>query len=289
MARKKRYIPEQFRPVVQEDKTKVAYRDEFQSNVGEKVQDFGSRLEGKGKTILYAIAALAILAALFGIFNSWNRRSTAAAQTALGKAIETSQGSVVSADSPAPVGFTGKTFASGKERAEAAISEFQTVADNYGNPVQEKAKYFIAVNRLVLDRAAGTQELEALAKSNSEVGTLSKFALAQAKNDDGKTDEAAALYQELAALQNPILSKDTINFELAKIYEKQGKQSEAAELYFNIAKPASEAKDLEGNPIPMSETARTAKQKVEQLNPDKAKEIVEPAASSPAGTRRVNL
>ncbi|MBA3335654.1 MAG: hypothetical protein H0T08_08605, partial [Acidobacteria bacterium] len=64
MARKKRYIPEQFRPVVPEDKAKVAYRDEFQSNVGGKVQDFGTRFEGKGKTILYAVAALAILAVL---------------------------------------------------------------------------------------------------------------------------------------------------------------------------------------------------------------------------------
>jgi predicted negative regulator of RcsB-dependent stress response len=287
MARKKRYIPEQFRPVVPEDKAKVAYRDEFQSNVGGKVQDFGGKLEGKGKTILYAVAALATLAVLLLIFNVRNRRSDSAAQTAFGKAIETSQGLV--STNPAPAGYTGKTFASEKERAEASINEFQAVAEKYGNPVQEKAKYFVAVNRLITDRAAGIQELEALSKSNTEVGTLSKFALAQTKNDDGKLDEAAALYQELAASQNSILSKDTFNFELAKIYEKQGKQTEAAELYFNIAKPASEAKDLEGKPIPMSETARSAKQKVEELNPDKAKEIKEPAPDSPAGTRTINL
>lgn len=284
MARKKRYIPEQFRPVVPEDKTKIAYRDEFQSNVGGKVQNFGNKFEGKGKTILYAIAALAILAVLFGIFNSWNRRSNAAAQTALGKAIETSQALVTT--SPPPADYTGKTFATEKERSEASINEFQAVADQYGNPVREKAKYFIAVNRLAVDRGAAIQELEALSKSNDEVGTLSKFALAQAKNDDGKSDEAAALYQELAALQNPILSKDTINFELAKIYEKQGKQAEATELYFNIAKPASEAKDLEGKPIPMSDTARSAKQKVEELNPERAKEIKEPEAPPPADGKR---
>jgi len=287
MARKKRYIPEQFRPVVQEDKAKVAYRDEFQSNVGEKVQDFGSKLEGKGRTILYALAALAILGTLFLIFNTYNRRSNAAAQTAFGKAIETSQG-IVGTD-PAPVGFTGKTFATEKERAEAAINEFQAVADKYGSPVREKAKYFVAVNRLSVDRATAIQELEALAKSSDEVGTLSKFALAQAKTDDGKLDEAAALYKELAGLSNSILSKDTYNFELAKIYEKQGKQAEAAELYFNIAKFASEAKDLEGKPIPMSETARTAKQKVEELNPEKAKEIIEPAEDASPGTKTINL
>jgi hypothetical protein len=60
-------------------------------------------------------------------------------------------------------------------------------------------------------------------------------------------DEAAALYQELANMDDPIVAKDTINFELAGVYEKQGKKQEAADLYFNIAKTASEAKDMDDN------------------------------------------
>ena len=59
-------------------------------------------------------------------------------------------------------------------------------------------------------------------------------------------DEAAALYQELANTDNTIIAKDTINFELAQIYQKQGKTEEAANLYFQIAKTASEAKDADG-------------------------------------------
>ncbi|MDQ3089313.1 MAG: hypothetical protein M3Q78_12075, partial [Acidobacteriota bacterium] len=77
--------------------------------------------------------------------------------------------------------------------------------------------------------------------------------------------------------------KDSINFELAKIYEKQGKNAEAADLYFNIAKPASEAKDLDDKPIPMSPTAREAKEKLAALNPEKAKEIKEPELPPPTG------
>ncbi len=282
MARIKRRLPQQFQaPVKEEDKKKVVYRDDFQKNVGGKVREFGKQFEGKGKNVMYAVAAIAVLAVLIGIFYAWNRRSNNAANAALGKAIETSQVRV--SDSPVPASSTDKVFKTEKERAETAINEFQTVVDKYGGAVEDKAKYFIAVNRLTLDRAAALQELEELSKISGEIGTLSKFALAQAKTNDGKLDESAALYQALAALDNPILAKNTINFELAKIYEKQGKKAEAADLYFNIAKPASEAKDLDDKPIPMSPTAREAKEKLAALNPEKAKEIKEPELPTTGG------
>lgn len=280
MARKKRNIVEPEIPAG-EPKNKKPYRDDFQRNIGAQVEEVGKKFEGKGKTIMYAIAAVAVLAVLIGIYSIWSRRTNNAAQAALGKAIETSQSQVT--DTPLPAGSTQKTFKTEKERAEAAITEFQAVADKYGNPYQEKAKYFIAVNKLVVDRAAAVTELEGLSGSSSDVGTLSKFALAQAKAGDGKFDEAVTLYTQLAALNNPIVAKDTINFELAQIYQKQGKTADAETLYYSIAKTASEAKDADGKAIPMTQTARDAKSKLEEINPEKAKEIVEPAAESPLG------
>ncbi len=279
--RKKRQTPQQFQAPVQDNKPKKVFQDEFQTNVGRRVEDFGKRVEGGGKNLLYLLGALALLAALIGAFYAYNRRTNTEAQTALGKAIETSQALVTS--SPVPAGASVKTFKTERERAEASINEFQTVADKYGNPVQEKAKYFVAVNKLSLDRDAAEQELEALSKGSGEVGALSKFALAQAKNADGKSDEAAALFSELAQADNPIVAKDTVNFELAKIYEKQGKSTEAADLYFNIAKAASEAKDSEGKSVQMSQTAREARKKLEALNPERAKEIKEPEIELPFG------
>lgn len=278
MARKKRNIVEPEIPV-NEPKNKKPYRDDFQRNVGAQVEDLGRKFEGKGKTVMYAIAAVAVLAVLIGIYSIWSRRTSNAAQAALGKAIETSQSQVT--DTPPPAGLTQKTFKTEKERAEAAIPEFQAVVDKYGNPYKEKAQYFIAVNKLVVDRAAAVSELEGLANSSGEVGTLAKFALAQAKAGDGKLDEAVTLYSSLAGLSNPIVAKDTINFELAQIYQKQGKTADAENLYYNIAKTASEAKDADGKAIPMTQTAREAKEKLEEINPEKAKEIVEPAPESP--------
>ena len=282
MARKKRNIPEQFKAVEKTDTAKKpAYRDEFQTTVGKKVEDFSTKFEGKGKNVLYGIAAVAVLAVLIGIFFAWNRRADAQGQTALGKAIETSTAQVT--DSPLPAGSTGKTFKTEKERAEAAIAEFQAVADKFGGSIGDKAKYFVAVNKLKIDKPTAMQELEALVQKSSEIGTLSKFALAQAKADGGDLDGAAGLYSTLAGLDNPILSKDTINFELAKIYEKQGKKDDAVNLYFNIAKAAAEAKDLDDKPVPPSEMAKTAKEKLTLLNPEKAKELPEAAPVMPTG------
>lgn len=280
MARKKRLVEQPALPT-NEPKEKVAYQDAFQSNVNRRLEDADKMFEGKGKTILYAIAAVAVLAILVGIFMSYNRRSKAEGQTALGKAIETSQSQVT--DQPLPAGSTIKSFKTEKERAEASIAEFQAVADKFGGDVGEKAKYFIAVNRLSVDRAAAITELDGLAKGSGEVGTLSKFALAQAKTSDGKLDEAVALYQDLAKMSDPIISKDTINFNLAQIFEKQGKKTEAADLYYNIAKTAADAKDTDGKAVPLSLTAREAKDKLTALDPEKAKTIPEPTPEAPSG------
>jgi tetratricopeptide (TPR) repeat protein len=247
------------------------YRDAFQRTSERRIEDISSKMEGKGRTILYALGALIVLAILIGIFVSYQRRANAAAQAALGKAIETSTARV--SDLPVPAGSTEKVFKTEKERAEAAIAEFQAVAEKYGSPVREKAQYFIAVNRLSVDRAAGIAELENLAKQSGEIGTLAKFALAQAKASEGKTDEAAAIYLELANASDTIIPKDTINFNLAKLYEKQGKKDQAAELYYIVAKNASEAKDAEGKPIPMTQTGSEARERLEELNPAKAAEI----------------
>ena len=279
MARKKRIIEQTAVPVGTEQKPTVAYQDAFQHNVSRKIENASRSFEGKGKNLLYGLAALVVLAVLIGIFVTWNRRSNQTAQAALGKAIETSQAQVT--ESPA-AGSTAKTFKTEKERAQAAITEFEAVT-KYGGDIAEKARYFIAVNRLSLDRSAGIAELEGLAKGTDEVGKLSKFALAQTRADDGKTDDAINLYKELVAMNDPIIAKDTLNFQLAQLYEKQGKKDEAVNLYYDIAKAAAEAKDADGKAISPTTTAREAREKLTALAPEKAKEIPEPVIESPLG------
>lgn len=122
-----------------------------------------------------------------------------------------------------------------------------------------------------------------MANGTSDVAKLAKFALAQTRAEDGRFDEAATLYNELLGMPDPLIAKDTVNFELAKVYEKQGKTAEAADLYFQIAKTASEAKDADGKAISMGQTARDAKEKLESLDPARAKEIKEAEQPNPFG------
>src|SRR4029453_19097596 len=95
-----------------------------------------------------------------------------------------------------------------RARSEAAIAEFQAISEKFGGSVGEKAKYFAATNRLLIDRPAGIQELEALSTTGGEIGTLSKFALAQARAVDGRTDEAVALFKELPISFNSVFAKE---------------------------------------------------------------------------------
>lgn len=285
MARKQRRLEQV--AATAEPKEKVRYEDPFQHKIGHKIEEAGKHFEGKGRTILYGLAALILLAAIAGIFYQYSRRSNGTAQAALGKAIEISKYRVT--DAPAPAGSTEKTFKTEKDRADASITAFQDVVDKFGGAAGEKAKYFIAVNRLTSDRTAGILELEGMSKGSSDVAKLSKFVLAQTKMEDGKLDEAAALYQELQAFPDSVLAKDSINLQLAKVYEKQGKKAEAINLFYSIAKGGSEAKDADGKPIPMSETATTAKERLSTLDPEKAREIKEAAAANPFGPGEIGM
>jgi tetratricopeptide (TPR) repeat protein len=278
MARKKRSVITTVAPQPAAKSTE-RYQDSFQQNFGKKVEDVGKTLSGQTRNILYALGAILVIATVIGIYYAWSSRTNAAAQAALAKAIEISEAPITNA--PLPVGSTAKQYPTAKERSQAAIPEFQAVVDNYSGDVADKAKFFIAVNQLHLDRAVGIAELETLAGRSDEVGKTAKFALAQTRVDDGRLDEAAALYQELAAMSDPIMPKDTINLELAKVYEKQGKKQEAVDLLFSMVKTASELKDLEGKPVSLSPSAQAAKDKLKELDPEKAKEIPEPALDVP--------
>lgn len=275
--RKKRQ-PTPVAPEQQDETGKVQYKDEFQTSVGQKIENFGSRLEGKGRNILYGVAALAVLLVIVGLFYVWNKRTNNAAQAALGDAIETSQAQVT--DSPIPAGVTAKIFKTEKERAEAAIKDFQFVVDNYGGQYAEKAKYFIALNRLDIDKQSGIKELQELQSISGDVGVMAKFALAQTYASEGNFAEAEKLYSDLLNITNTIISIETIRFELAKALEAQNKTKQAVDLYFQIAKEAAEAKDAEGQPVPLTQTATEAKEKVKELDPERAKQIPEPELPS---------
>ena len=245
--------------------------DKFRDTAMQIMDRIGDRLEGKGRTILYALGGFILAAVIVSLIVRWSSRRADEGRYALGRAITIATTPV--STTPVP-GSSAPTFSSEQERAQKAVEEFQKVAAKFGDPYRSEARYFIATNLLFVDRNKAIGDLSELSKnSNQEVADLSKFALAQAKQADGKSDEAAALYQELITKNGPVVTAETANLRLALLYAKQGKKKEAADLLFNIVEAARKAKDSENNALPQSQAARDAAQELQKLDPTRYEQL----------------
>jgi len=226
-----------------------------------------NRLEGQGRMILYVLGGIIVVGLLIIFLVKWNNRKTDEAQQALGRAIDISTATV---SATAPQTGSDPVFTNDRERAQRAIQEFEKVAAKYGDPYKSEANYLKATNELVIDRQKAMTDLAALGNSSvTEVGALSKFALAQAKESDGKYDEAAQLYQDLVKLNSPTVTPETANLRLAKVYQKQGKKKEATDLLFSIVDASRKAKGPDQTPIPASSAAREAASELQKMDPDR--------------------
>ena len=244
--------------------------DKFRDAAGRIFDRASDKLEGQGKAIIYGLLGLVLVAILVGVWIKWSNRKADEARRALGRGIAIATGTVATPSSTPVPNSTGPTFSSEQERAQKAIEEFEKVAVKYGDPYRTQARYFIATSMLYVDRDKAMNALAEVSKSSVlEPATLAKFALAQAKQADGKYDEAARLYSELAALNSLVVTPETANLGLAEVYDKQGKKKEAADLLFNITEASRKAKDTDGSPIPPSAAARQADQKLQKLDPDR--------------------
>lgn len=239
--------------------------DKFRDTAGKIFDRVGDQLEGKGRTILYGLAALVLLGVLVGLYVKWSSRKADEARRALGRAIAISTAPVATA-SPAP-GTPAPTYSTEQERAQNAIAEFEKVAVKYGDPYKTEARYFIGTNLLYVDRDKALTVLADVSNSGVvEAAALAKFALAQAREEDGKNDEAAKLYSELAGQNSAVVTPDVANLHLAAIYEKQGKKTEAADLLFNIVESSRKATDADGTPLQPSTAVRDAADKLQKLD-----------------------
>lgn len=245
--------------------------DRFRDTTMGFFDHLGELLEGKGRTILYALGGVILAGVLVLVFVRWSNKKADEASQALGRAIAISTTSI----NPTPIaGSTEPSFGSEYDRAQRAIEEFEKVAAKYGDPYRSEARYFIASNRLLVDRAKGLTELGELSNSSvPEVAALSKFALAQAKESDGKLDEAAQLYSDLAKLNSTSVTAETANLRLAKVYSKQGKKKEAVDVLFNLVDASRKAKGENNQPAPVSSAAREAATELQKLDPERYSQL----------------
>lgn len=262
----------------QQIKREVAHEE-----IVKKIEAVGKKFTGKGKSVLIVLGVVVALGiGSFFVYRYFSRKADQA-RSALGAAIKIQEAQITSTPTP---GSTDLTFATEKERAEKAMVAFQDVANRYGEPYKTNALYFIALDQLVLDRPKGLAALAELTKNkDATIATLSKYALAQAKEADNDLDSAAALYAELVKLNSDVISVDTANVALANVYSKQGKKQEASDILFKIGSDSRTAKDADGKPKTPSGAARAAIEKLQKIDPDRYAQLPPepPPANSPFG------
>ncbi|HZI18841.1 MAG TPA: hypothetical protein VEY09_09620 [Pyrinomonadaceae bacterium] len=260
--------------------------DAFRDKTLNFLDRFTDRLEGKGWTILYALAGLVALGLLFSVYSWWSGRRADEARAALGKAIEVAEAPITSGTPAA--GQTGPSFPNERERAQRAVEEFRKVQQDYGSPFNELARYFAATNLLTVEREQGLKELEALGRdAGTEVRARARFALAQAREADGEFDAASALYQELLKDSDRRIAENSLKLRLASVYEKQGKREEAADLLFGVVEAARKAQGRDGKPLPNAEssTVKSAEDKLRELSPERHAQLPpEPDSHGPLGS-----
>jgi predicted negative regulator of RcsB-dependent stress response len=180
----------------------------------------------------WAIAAVIVLALGIGALVFWNLRS-AAADAALGAALDTYDAALATAGAPAENGV----YTTAADRSRAANKQFVAVAQQYGwLPEGAKAHYFAGITYEDLGQnASGETELKAAIGSwDHNLANLAKLALAGLYHQTARDSQAIDLYNQLAAKPSETVSTSMAQLDLADLYAAAGKQDQARALWAKV-------------------------------------------------------
>jgi TolA-binding protein len=134
------------------------------------------------------------------------------------------------------------SFASTKERAEAAKKQFQAIVDKYPHTrTADMGRYFLGVtSENAGDHAAAENYFKAVVSAgNKELASMAKLALAAIDGNTNRVKDAAALYQELINQPTDSVSKVTAQLQLAELYQANNQPLDAKRLYEQVKKDNS--------------------------------------------------
>jgi predicted negative regulator of RcsB-dependent stress response len=186
-----------------------------------------------------AIAGVAVVVIAAAVLGGWYYLSAQDEKASFDLAL-----AVRSLDTPLrPAGVPAQpdapSFASAKERAEAAKKQFQTIVDKYPHTrTADMARYFLGVtSESAGDNAAAESNFKAVAATgNRELASLAKLALAALYGNTNRTKDAVALYQQLINQPTVSVSKVTAELQLADLYQSTNQPLDAKRLYEQIKK-----------------------------------------------------
>jgi tetratricopeptide (TPR) repeat protein len=201
------------------------------------------------KTIIAAVTLVVAVIAIVGGYSFYEHRSTAAA-TAFGSAMQIYQTPVASPTQPVPPGT--KTYASVKERAAAANTQFVQVAHQYGLTKDGKlANYFAGLTYMEEGQNGPAEDAfkKTASSWDSGLSSLGKSSLAQLYEQTNRDAQAIDIYNDLAKGNSTTFPPTLAKLQLAELYQSQGKTEDARKIYAQIK---DSDKDSKGKPGPAS-------------------------------------
>lgn len=222
-------------------------QDKFAETVGKQ---YSWAVEHGSKLIYAGIAIVVALAIVLGALAYYNSRETKA-RAALGKAMDVYTAQLRPAGMPPQPEML--TFTSADERARAAHSEFQKVANEYSHTNSGAiASYFSGLTaRSMNDLPAAERDLQKAADSGGkDLSALAKLALAGVYAQTNRDSQAIEIYKNLADHPTNSVGKFTAQLQLAQLYQAKQPQ-EAAKLFQQIQKddPTGAAGQIAGRTL----------------------------------------
>ena len=178
-------------------------------------------------------AALVVALAYFG-WSSYTQRQTAKASAALDDAMQIFQARIRAPGEPAEPGEI--TYVDEKNKATDAERKFLEVASQYGRTRPgQVARYYAALSEILLKNFADAEKnLKQLdSGTDDNLAGLARFQLAGVYDQEGKTSQAVDLYKQLEDKPSVFVPKPMVLLALADHYRKTD-PAQAAKLYNQV-------------------------------------------------------
>jgi predicted Zn-dependent protease len=202
--------------------------------------------EERRRETLAVIAVVAVIAIAAIGYWGWRERVQAKAHTLLADALAVRDARV----GPPPAAGTpstgGLSFATERERAQAALTKFKVVADAYpSTDAGLYARYQQAATYMSLENptqaAATYQQVVDRAGSSSIYGQMARLGVAEAQARAGQYDQAINTFKELSMRKDGPLPVDGILMQLGRTYLVAGKRADAQQTFNRLVEEYPES------------------------------------------------
>jgi TolA-binding protein len=208
-----------------------------QDELGQMAMKARAIIETRSREMTMVVTALVVIAAAAIGYFVWRDRIETRAHALLADAMTVQQariGPPAAPGTPNP----GLSFASERERTQAALTKFKVAADAYpSTSAGIFARYQEAAAQMELGSPAlaATTYQDVIARAGNGIyGQMARLGLAEAQARQGQYDQALKEFTDLSQKKDGPLPIDGILMQLGRTYLEAGKRTEAQQTFTRL-------------------------------------------------------